>query len=341
MAITQLKDGRWVVYYVNPAPPPKIKKEYFGRGATAQARAEKRDSELGLKKTRPRVDQNDGPLFVELAIEYMNKGFSPNSKKHLQIRLNANIIPEIGDIPAVKLTHADLERYVKHRRETVKDNTIRREIVDIKAVLNWSVKKNPPLIPYNPVRDYPAPPADDDVIIPPTAEEARAIMEHANERLLRAITISWYTGLRPGAVELLSLTWANVLWDRQVIRVVSAHKGGAPMRDVPIHDDLLKNLLSWREADGNHSGFIVHYRGHRIRSILKPWKQALQKAGITRRLRPYDLRHLFVTRAIEAGVDYKTLSDIVGSSPETLRKHYQHVSNEARRKAISIMPKIP
>ena len=113
------------------------------------------------------------------------------------------------------------------------------------------------------------------------------------------------------------------------------------MRDVPIHDDLLKNLLSWREADGNHSGFIVHYRGHRIRSILKPWKQALQKAGITRRLRPYDLRHLFVTRAIEAGVDYKTLSDIVGSSPETLRKHYQHVSNEARRKAISIMPKIP
>lgn len=201
-------------------------------------------------------------------------------------------MPAIGDASAIKLIFTDIDNYVNARRKTVKDNTIRREIVDIKAILNWSVKRRPPLIPYNPIRDYPAPQADDDVITPPTSEEAQAIMQYANERLLRAIKISWYTGLRPGAIELLSLTWANVLWDRGVIR-----------------------------------------------SILNPWKQAMAKAGITRRLRPYDLRHLFVTRAIEAGIDYKTLSDIVGSSPETLRKHYQHVSNEARRKAISIMPK--
>jgi site-specific recombinase XerD len=66
-----------------------------------------------------------------------------------------------------------------------------------------------------------------------------------------------------------------------------------------------------------------------------------RKGRITRRLRLYDLRHFFVTSAIEAGADYKTLSDIVGSSPETLRRHYQHVSSAARVKLIGNMPSLP
>ena len=65
-----------------------------------------------------------------------------------------------------------------------------------------------------------------------------------------------------------------------------------------------------------------------------------KKAGITRRLRMYDPRHFFVTTAIEGGSDYKTLSEIVGSSPETLRRHYQHVSGAARISLIGRMPKI-
>lgn len=341
MAVTQLKDGRWVVYYVNPSPPPKLKKEYFGRGPTAQALAEKRDQELGLKRTKPRTSQNDGPIFAALAAEYVeNKGFSPNSKRHLIIRLEANILPILGAIPAIKLTYHDLDNYVRIRRETVKNSTIRRELTDIKAILNWAVKRRPPLIPYNPIRDYPAPPADDERIFPPSVEEATAIIQHANERLYRAIKLSWYTGLRPGAVELLSLTWANVLWDREVIRIRSAHKGGPDLRDVPIHPDFLIELKTWWEKDGRGFGPIVHYKGKPIRKLQLQWERTLKKAGITRRLRPYDLRHFFVTRAIESGVDYKTLSEIVGSSPETLRKHYQHVSNEARQKAVALMPSL-
>lgn len=340
MAVAKLKDGRWVVYYVNPSPPPKIKKEYFGRGPTAQALARKRDHELNLRRTRPRTKEEiQGPIFAELAAEYLeHRGFSENSKKHLEIRLVANILPAIGSIPAIKITSIDLDRYVQGRRESVKNSTIRREITDIKAILNWAVKRNPPLIPYNPIRDYSAPPPDDDVIFPPTLEEVTAIIKHSNDRLYRAIKLSWYTGLRPGAVELLSLTWSNVLWESRVIRIRSAHKGGPEQRDVPIHPDFFDELRSWWEKDGRGFGPIVHYHGKPIRKLQLQWERTLKKAGITRRLRPYDLRHFFVTKAIESGIDYKTLSEIVGSSPETLRRHYQHVSHHARQKAVAVMP---
>ena len=50
-------------------------------------------------------------------------------------------------------------------------------------------------------------------------------------------------------------------------------------------------------------GHIVNYYGRPIKSIKKSWKAALEKAKITRRIRPYDLRHHFVTRALENGAD--------------------------------------
>ena len=54
--------------------------------------------------------------------------------------------------------------------------------------------------------------------------------------------------------------------------------------------------------------------------------------------RPYDLRHKFVTIALEQGSDYKSVAEIVGSKPETIMKHYQHVTTHLRRKTINSIP---
>ena len=342
MSVHQIKDGRWVVRYPDPSGQGQ-KWEYFGRGASAEQKARQRNESLDLLKRRPRKNEDpSSPAFSELASEYVvNKSFrNENSRVLCQLRLSANILPVIGDIQAIRLTYDDIDKYVRLRRQSVKASTIRREITDIKAILNWATKRRPPLIPMNPVRDFLAPLPDDAVIIPPTKGEVQAILKNANKRLYRAILLSWYTGLRPGAVELFSLRWDSVLWDRCVIRIVSAEKGGPGLRHVPIHPYLLDTLKSWYKADDNPIGSIIHDKGRGIASLKKAWKIAKQKAGITRRLRLYDLRHFFVTTAIESGTDYKTLSEIVGSSPETLRKYYQHVSNAAMVSAIENMPDI-
>ena len=104
-----------------------------------------------------------------------------------------------------------------------------------KAVLNWSVARRPQLIPLNPIRDYKLPKKDDAIIPPPTNAETTAILKHAAPHLKRAITLSYYIGLRPGAVELLSLTWDRINWDTENILIISAKKGGPEKRMVPIH----------------------------------------------------------------------------------------------------------
>ena len=331
------------MYYRDMGGSGKQIKEYFGRGAEGEVAAKKRNRELGLRNYKPKKTPRNGIFFYKLAKAYaQNKGFNPNSKKHLLIRLQANILPFFGQRIAEELKHSDLDKYVKKRTDDgVKFSTIAREITDIKAILTWSARRIPPLIAVNPLRDYQKPKADDEVIFPPTKKEIQAILAHAPDHLARAIYLAYYTGMRPGRVELLSMTWRYVNFEAQTLEVLSAHKGGPIRRTVDIHPEFLALLKEWFKEDRKtfeeediSDRPMVHWAGKPVGRILKSWKTAVAKAGITRRLRPYDIRHQFVTRAIEGGADIKTVSEIVGSSPRTLMHTYQHVSNPLRKRTI-------
>ncbi len=64
------------------------------------------------------------------------------------------------------------------------------------------------------------------------------------------------------------------------------------------------------------------------------FRAALKAAKITRRVRPYDLRHGFATAGLEAGLDAKDVSELMGhSSTRTTQDVYQHVRPERRREA--------
>jgi len=352
MAITQLKDGRWIVYYRQPKSdnPNYIKKEYLGHGPDGEAAAVKRNAELSLKNRR-RPIEHYGPTISELAKLYGNsKNFNANSKKHLGIRLRANILPFFGHLHAIQLKDQDLDNYVQYRRTYVrktkkgkiikigvKDATIARELTDLQAILNWSARRRPALIRFNPVLYYKAPKEDNEIILPPTPEETAAIIKHASPHLVRAVKLSYYLGLRPGAIELLQLDWTDINWTSRTILVRSAHKGGPVRRHVPLHDDFIEELETWWILD-KKTGPIISYLGKSIKSLRRTWAATLKRAGITRRIRPYDLRHNFITMALEQGADIKALADVVGSSPETIRRYYQHVTKTQHRKTIAKIP---
>ncbi|MCF8094437.1 MAG: site-specific integrase [Desulfobacteraceae bacterium] len=348
MAIRKRKDGRWVVYYRSGDGSGKIVEEYFGRGAEGETAAKERQRELGLRKYTGGKKQarTPGILFYELSKAYtQNKQFNANSKRHLKLRLSSNILPFFGQMPGESIKHSDMDKYVRKRvKDGVKYSTIAREITDIKAILNWSARRQPALITVNPVRDYPKPQPDDVIIMPPTREEIKAILNHAPQHLRRAIHLAYYVGMRPGAVELLSLTWGNINWEDQMIHVLSARKGGPIRRAVDIHPAFYDVLVNWYAQDQEYfkktdinDNPIVHFYGRAIKRIHKTWKNTLERAKITRRIRPYDMRHQFVTRALEGGADLKTVSEIVGSSPRTLMQTYQHVSNPLRKRTINNM----
>lgn len=73
MAVSQLKDGRWIVYYrkgTNPDDPGRSR-EYFPRGVEGEAAARKRNDDLGLGRYKRRTPKMPSPLFSELANAYL------------------------------------------------------------------------------------------------------------------------------------------------------------------------------------------------------------------------------------------------------------------------------
>ncbi len=89
---------------------------------------------------------------------------------------------------------------------------------------------------------YEMPKRDDKRILPPTNEEVQAIVDSAAPHCRRLILISYYTGLCSGVQEAYGLSWDNVDLKNNTATIISAQKGGIPVRGVPIHPESYQYL---------------------------------------------------------------------------------------------------
>lgn len=122
--------------------------------------------------------------------------------------------------------------------------------------------------------------------------------------------------------------------------VVSADKGGIPLRVVPLHPDLAEHLHEWRREDkDNRHDFVIHFRGKPITtSLKKAWQSTLKRAGVNRDIRPYSLRHKTISDMLASGADVKTVSEIVGhSDPSMTMRVYQQTNSAMKTNAIGML----
>lgn len=339
MSVHQTTDGRW--YVVIPASPDRPrKKEYFGRGPDGELAAHARNHELGLGKRVGGAASE--PLFVELADDYLvhhGVDMRPSSKADCAYKLEAHIIPAMGHLPGSKIGPSVLDGYVMERATTGrKMTTIHRELSIIRAILRWAMSRR--RIAANGMDGYRMPTRDDTIIAPPTSAELAALYQHAAPHLRRALLLAFFTGMRPGGSELFALRWDHVDMISGSIFVESAKKGGMRSRVVPIATALAEQMQQWIAQDKKLGplGWVVHYKGQQVGSIKTAWTRAKDRAGITRKLRPYDLRHMCATQMLAAGADLKSVSEILGhASPDLTLKTYQHTMTAQRIAAVAAL----
>ena len=216
--------------------------------------------------------------------------------------------------------------------------TTRGKLSVLRTVLRWGAEQG--FIDDMPV--FPKlPPAHYEKLIPPTPEEAREIIAHALPHIVRLVILGAQFGVRVGESEAFKLTWEDVDLDGGLIRVHGAKKNAdSPWRDVPIPESMVSTLLSWRDEDAKTGcNYIIQYDAKPVKSVKKAWATALLRAGITRRIRPYDLRHAFATNAIAAGADIGTVAKLMGhSTPTMILNHYQYVMDSQKKAVVEALP---
>lgn len=164
-----------------------------------------------------------------------------------------------------------------------------------------------------------------------------------------------YTGVRIG--ELLALEWDDVNFAAGEITVnKSCHDGknenGAyrritespkteySVRVIPLPKQLMPYL---KEAKKQNKSKYVVGDGEKIisvRSYQTSFELLLKKLGIPKK-GFHSLRHTFATRALECGMDVKTLSEILGHKNATVTlNRYVHSMTEHKRKMMDQLGKM-
>ena len=163
------------------------------------------------------------------------------------------------------------------------------------------------------------------------------VLNHKKDKLF-GIVLCLYTGLRIG--ELLALTWKDIdlgkgllfvsktchdgTDGRNHIRIIDSPKTVHSRRVIPLPKQilpLLKNLkkrsvCEYIIADGDKPVFV--------RSYQRTFELVLKKLGIAHK-GFHSLRHTFATRALECGMDVKTLSELLGHKNATITlNRYAH-----------------
>ena len=177
----------------------------------------------------------------------------------------------------------------------------------------------------------------------------QAVM-HGKQSPLFGVVLCLYTGLRIG--ELLALTWDDIDMQNKTLsvsktcydgydakgnftRIVDTPKTPTSQRTIPLSKHLIE-LLRWFKKGGNTRYVITCDAGKPIfvRVYQRRFEVLLKRLHIPHK-GFHALRHTFATRALECGMDVKTLAEILGhKNPVVTLDRYVHSLTEHKRKSM-------
>lgn len=273
--------------------------------------------------------------------------------------INRHIGPNIGNRKISDLTAMDLQKFIaellvngnKKTGKGLSSSAVNSIITVIQS--SFSVAYGLGIIENNPSKSIKRPKVIERRIECFSVAEQRDIEKTilSDSRLyMIGIIVCLYTGLRIG--ELLALTWQDIDFSNSTLsvtktcydgknvdgnfgRIVDAPKTASSQRVIPLPKQI-KELLKNMKRQCN-SEWVITKRGELIsvRTYQRNFSALLDKLHLGHR-GFHALRHTFATRAIECGMDVRTLSEILGhKNPTITLNRYAHSLMEHKRNMMN------
>ena len=170
----------------------------------------------------------------------------------------------------------------------------------------------------------------------------------------RGIVLCLYTGLRIG--ELLALTWNDIDFEKSIlsvtktchdgnengkhIRIIDTPKTENSRRQIPLSKTLIKMLKDMKKKSKCEFVIADGEKPVYIRSYQRTFELLLKKIGLPHK-GFHSLRHTFATRALECGMDVKSLSEILGHKNATITlNRYAHSLWEHKSEMMNKLGKL-
>lgn len=359
--IRKRKDGRWEARYkvgINTSGKTQYRSVY---GKTYREVKEKQKEILRLTNP-PKLNLNPKTLiFRDAAKLWLEnnrvriKGATENKYQNL---LDSHILPDIGNIRLTEIDGLFINKYLASKLDHgrldgnggLSPSYVRSIMLLIRSIMTFAATNLmcfPLLAPISK-------PVVASTEISVLSSEEQKVLETACMSQIDTtkigILMSLYTGLRIG--EICALEWSDIDFQNQIIHVrktvsrvinsdikesrhskliIDRPKTQFSNRAIPLCSWLVPILAEYRQ--NSQSPYVVSDNSDFLspRTYDYRYHKVLATAGI-RSFNYHTLRHTFATRCIEAGVDVKSLSEMLGHADASITLNtYVHSSMERKR----------
>lgn len=209
----------------------------------------------------------------------------------------------------------------------------RRVCMYVRSLYKWAAAEDVALINRNPVANFrmpKAPQTDHEIVVIPRHEIPLVLI--ALESKLAYRSVNWglfaefmlQTAMRTGEVR--AMKWTDIKDDKILVHsnytLTHGHKDSTKTnkkRWVPLNART-KEILESLPKD---SEYIFPWNRLAFQSFFTKRMQQLHEAGlIEKRYRPYDLRHVAISRWLEAGIPVTQAAAWAGNTAQVIWKHY-------------------
>lgn len=261
--------------------------------------------------------------FGELAKRWLanlSVKLKPASARRRQSSVN-NLAPTFGAVPVRNISTRLCEEWMLKRHEGICASTFNNDLETLRAVL--ALAKRDGLILENPAENIDRRKMEKQQVVIPTREQFQKLTLEMRKLDCRAqhganlIELLAFSGMRLG--EATSILWSDVDFEKGLFTVTGGETGtkNHEARTVPLFPamrGLLERLRKELEAGAVEPLKPTAETGDRIIPIdtaKKSLATACKRAGLPD-FGHHAMRHFFVSNAIEAGIDFKTIAGWVG-----------------------------
>ena len=305
--------------------------------------------------------------FKEWIEEWLQHYVKPTVKERTysryKIAVELHIIPALGEEQLTDITSSMIQHHISNLLVNgnklngcgLSANSVNTIICILKSCLDMANALG--YIQGNPAVNAKRPKREEKKVSCFTIEEQRKIERAVCEKKGQwiGVLLCLYTGLRIG--ELLALEWDDVDFKSGLLtvnktcyygktestdygRITYAPKTKSSIRVIPLPKVILAKLKEQKKQA--KTCFVIERKGKPVatRIYQKSFERLINKLGIPYRSF-HSLRHTFATRALECGMDVRTLSEILGhKNPTVTLNRYAHSLMEHKTAMMNKLGKL-
>jgi site-specific recombinase XerD len=320
--------GIWWVRYVDASG--KLRREKVGTKSVAISLYRKRKTQAMEGKKLPERLRARKVGFVELAQDALEYS-QAHKRSFVDDKVRMTKLKEwVGCRTAESVTPQEIERWLSSKAEELKAATLNRYRALISLVYRLGMQNGK--VQLNPARLVRQRKEDNGSIPFLSTEEEQALRKiihrdypHREPELDLALN----TGLRRG--EQYQLTWDCIDLERRLLTVRGGKNGET--RHIPLNDSAIAALRK-AETYKNGSSCVFLSRGGTRLYSPRFWFEAAMKDAKVANFTWHCLRHTFASRLVMAGVDLRTVQELMGHKTIQVTVRYAHLAPRHRLAAV-------